>query len=45
MSETWAEKAERQMRADRERRWAESATTWAERAECEQRAEVLERDR
>jgi hypothetical protein len=43
MPETWAEKAEREMKADRERRRAQSAKTWAEHAECEQRAEVLER--
>lgn len=43
MPETWAEKAEREMKAGREHRRAESAGTWAERAEHEQRAETLER--
>lgn len=41
MAETWAEKAEREQRARRELRRAETATTWAERTECEQRAKAL----
>jgi hypothetical protein len=45
MSQTWADKTERQMRADRERRRAARAKTWAERTEHEQRAEALERGR